>query len=41
MGRAFIWAPDEEIRDYGCVSLGPKDAPPDLDELVRMLEELE
>jgi hypothetical protein len=40
MGRAFIWAPDEEIRDYGCVSLGPKDTPPDLDELVRRLEEL-
>lgn len=41
IGRAFVWAPDEEIRDYGCVSLGPKDTPPDLDELVRMLEELE
>ena len=40
VGRGFIWAPHEEIRPWVCVSLGPDDAPPDLDELTRMLEEL-
>ena len=40
VGRVFIWAPDEEIRPWECVRLGPKDAPADLDELTRMLEEL-
>ena len=40
LGRAFVWAPHEEIRPWNCVSLGPKDTPPDLDELTRMLEEL-
>ncbi len=40
VGREFIWAPDEEIRPWVCVNLGPKDTPPDLDGLTRMLEEL-
>ena len=40
LGRTFIWAPHEEIRPWVCVSLGPNDVPPDLDELTRMLEEL-
>ena len=38
--REFIWAPHEQIRPWVCVSLGPKDTPPDIDELARMLEEL-
>ena len=40
MGREFIWAPEEEVRPWVCIDLGPKDEPPDLDELTRMLEEL-
>ncbi len=40
MGREFIWAPEEEVRPWVCIDLGPKDEPPDIDELTRMLEEL-
>ena len=40
MAREYIWAPEEEIRPWVCVDLGPKDEAPDLDELTRMLEEL-
>ena len=40
LGREWVWAPDEELRPWNCVSLGPKDAEPDLDELTRMLEAL-
>ncbi len=38
MGREFVWAPEEKLRPWECVSLGPNDTPPDLDELARMLE---
>ena len=38
--REWIWAPDEELQEYECVSLGPRGEAPDIDELVRMLEEL-
>ena len=40
LGRGWVWAPAEEIQPWNCVSLGPKDAEPDLDELTRMLEAL-
>lgn len=40
LGRGWVWAPDEVIQPWNCVSLGPKDAEPDLDELTRMLETL-
>ena len=40
MAREFIWAPDEQVRTWECISLGPKDTPPDIDELARMLEGL-
>lgn len=40
LGREWVWAPEEEIRPWNCVSLGPKDAEPDIDELSRMLEAL-
>ncbi|MDH3419702.1 MAG: hypothetical protein OEQ25_15850 [Gammaproteobacteria bacterium] len=40
MSRSYVWAPDEQLQDWGCVDFGPKDTPPDIDELVRMLEEL-
>ncbi len=40
MGREFVWAPEEQLRPWECISLGPQDTPPDIDELARMLEEL-
>ena len=40
MSRDYVWSPDEELQDWGCVDFGDKDTPPDIDELVRMLEEL-
>ena len=40
IGREFVWAPEEQVRPWVCVSLGPQDVPPDIDELARMLEEL-
>ena len=40
LGREWVWAPEEEIQPWNCVSLGPKDTAPDLDELTRMLEGL-
>jgi len=40
LGREWVWAPDEEVLAYECVSLGPMDSEPDIDELARMLEEL-
>ena len=40
LGREWIWAPEEEIHPWNCISLGPKDAEPDIDELSRMLESL-
>ena len=40
MGREFIWAPEEEIREWVCVDFGNSTAPPDIDEMIRMLEEL-
>ena len=40
LGREWVWAPEEELQPWNCVSLGPKDTPPDLDELTRMLEGL-
>jgi len=38
--REFIWAPEEQLLPWECISLGPKDTPPDIDELARMLEGL-
>ena len=40
VGREFIWAPEEKIREWVCVDFGDSTAPPDIDELTRMLEEL-
>ena len=40
MGREYIWAPHEEIREWVCVDFGDSTAPPDIDEMIRMLEEL-
>lgn len=40
LGRVWVWAPEEELRQWECVSLGPRNSEPDIDELARMLEEL-
>ena len=41
LGRVWIWSPNEQVRLWKCISLGPRDSePPDIDELARMLEEL-
>ncbi len=41
MARDWVWSPDEELQDWGCVDFGDKETPPDIDEFVRMLEELD
>jgi len=38
--REWIWSPDEQIRPWNCVSLGPRDAEPDIDAIRRMINEL-
>ena len=38
--REWVWAPDEQIREWVCIDLGPRDSEPDLDELTRILEQL-
>ena len=37
--RMMMWAPDEQVRPWECVSLGPRESE-DVDEIARMLEEL-
>lgn len=39
LGRQWIWSPEEQVRQWECFSLGPRDSEPDVDELVRMLQE--
>ncbi len=39
LGREWVWSPNEQIYPWECFSLGPRDAEPDIDELVRMLED--
>jgi len=38
--REWIWSADEQIRPWNCVSLGPRDAEPDIDAIRRMINEL-
>jgi hypothetical protein len=40
LSRAWIWAPHEELQEYECINLGPRDETPNIDELTRMLENL-
>lgn len=40
LGRDWVWAPHEQLREWVCVDLGPRDEEPDLDELTRILEQL-
>jgi len=39
-GREWVFSPEDEVLPWECVSLGPRDSEPDIDELARMLEEL-
>ncbi len=38
--REWLWAPEETLRPWNCVSLGPRDAEPDIDEIRRLINEL-
>jgi len=39
--RMMMWAPDEQVRPWECVSLGPRESEPqDIDDIARMLEAL-
>ena len=40
LSREFIWSDEEQVQLWNCISLGPRFAEPDIDELVRMLEGL-
>ncbi len=40
LGREWIWSPDEQVLPWNCVSLGPRDSEPDIDELRRLLNQL-
>jgi len=40
LGRDWVWAPDDEVRPWECISLGTRGSEPDIDELARMLEAL-
>jgi len=39
LGREWIWSPDEQVLPWDCISLGPRDAEPDIDELRRLLNQ--
>ena len=38
MGREWIWAPDEQVREWTCADFGPNNEAPDIEEILRMLE---
>ncbi len=40
LGREWIWSPDEEVLPWDCVSLGPRDAEPDIEALRELLNDL-
>ena len=37
--REWLWSPDEQVLPWNCVSLGSRDAAPDIDELRRLLNQ--
>ncbi len=39
LAREWIWSPDEQVRPWNCVNLGPRDSEPDIDELRRLLNQ--
>lgn len=39
LGREWIWSPNEQVIPWDCVSLGPRDSEPDIDELRRLLNQ--
>ena len=38
--REWVFSPDEQIRPWNCVSLGPRDAEPDIDAIRQLINEL-
>jgi hypothetical protein len=40
LGRVWVWAPDEQVQTWECVSLGTREGDIDIDELARQLEQL-
>jgi len=41
IGRVWVWAPNEQLRDWECVDLGSRETDIDIEELARQLEALE
>ena len=37
--REWLWAPQEQVLPWNCISLGPRDEEPDIDELRRLLNQ--
>ncbi len=39
LAREWLWSPEEQVLPWNCISLGPRDAEPDIDELRRLLNQ--
>ena len=39
LSREWLWAPNEQVIPWNCVSLGPRDEEPDIEALRRLLSE--
>ena len=39
LAREWLWSPEEQVLPWKCISLGPRDAEPDIDELRRLLNQ--
>ena len=39
LSREWLWAPNEQVIPWNCVSLGPRDSEPDIDALRRLLND--
>lgn len=40
IAREWVWAPDDQVQDWECISLGTRESDIDIDELARQLEQL-
>jgi hypothetical protein len=39
LAREWLWSPEEQVLPWNCISLGPRDAEPDIDEVRRLLNQ--
>jgi len=39
LAREWLWSPQEQVLPWNCISLGPRDVEPDIDELRRLLNQ--